>query len=330
MFSGTAYATDFAELQAIKPLEIKQLALPRVTAPSPIKTAGNFRVTDNAALLAEFSGSFDYLVNGHPYFRYSMNSLRFYRLTGWPRRLLVQIQDSTLPDFHNFTVLDLSPESATVFSPVYRYNSQTVQEKYDAATLPDKVCALDSGCDRSNKLKKAEEAKARAAISSWDAYYFEALKPALLKKVEAHYTSAKFAKLGPAETAAASARFAQMLQKTAPGSGGKAALQAANEAEWKTELCGTSSVELMDWLRGKTPEEQDKIVLRCGFAMDADWIIKKEYENLAVDQLNGACLKSAGSSSDAAYCSVYNSWLKIYTLKTGMEELRLSGGRLGL
>jgi len=130
------------------------------------------------------------------------------------------------------------------------------------------------------------------------------------------------------ETSAAAARFGKILRMTSPGADGRAALLAANEAEWKTELCGATTVELMERLRAATPEEQDRIILRCGFVLDAGWIIKQEYEDLAVEQLNGACVKGGEASVNAGYCPVYNNWLQIYTLKTGMEELRLSGGRL--
>lgn len=328
LFSGTAQAADFSALQTLTPRELLLADLPAVPAPSPVKTGRGFRVTDNAPLLAEFSNSFDYIFNGQPHFRYSLDDLRFYRLTGWPRRLLVQAQDPSLPNFHNFTVFSLTPLSETAFSAVYRYNSQSVSEPYDASTLPERVCSLDPACGRWNTLKKAEEVKARTGIPSWETYYFEALKTALLKRIETHYASEKFTRLGQAETAAAAARFGKILQRTAPGSGGRAALLAANEAEWKTELCGATTLELMERLRNATPEEQDRIILRCGFVLDADWIIKQEYEDLAVEQLNGACVKGGEAPVNADYCPVYKSRLQSYTFMTGMEELRLSGGRL--
>lgn len=84
----------------------------------------------------------------------------------------------------------------------------------------------------------------------------------------------------------------------------------------------------MERLRDATPEEQDRIILRCGFVLDADWIIKQDYEDLAVEQLNGACVKGGQAPVNNGYCSVYKSWLQSYTLMTGMEELRLSDGRL--
>lgn len=302
----------------------------KVTAPAPARQAGEgrFAVAGNGPLLAEFSADFDYRSNGHVFFKYSLANLRFYRLTGWPRHMLVQVADHTLPEFHNFAVFALSGD--TGYKRLYLYDAETAAGKYTALTVPDAVCALDPACAKLNAARKTEEAAQLGNIRAWEAGQFAAVKPELLRMVAAHYDSEKFAKLGAGELAAAKQRFAAILEAAQAGTDGKAALLAANDKEWRKEYCGASSVELMGWMQGAAPEEQDRIVLRCGFVQDAAWLIKKNYEALAVEKRHAACAGDGVAAEDRAYCNDYSAWLKVYSRVTGAIELRPSNGLLAI
>lgn len=321
-----ANAAEFVALAGLGGVGLKGL-FASVPEASPARAAGGFLVEGNARLLADFGEFFDYKVDGHAYFRYDLKSLRFYRLAGWPRRLLVRIDDRTLPDFHNFAVLDL--EGETGYRLVYRYGSQAAG-KYDDSTVAEKVCALDAACELRNRLKKAAEAAASRNLGSWESFYFERTKPALLSVIGRHYDTAKFGLLDPEEISSAKARFAGILAGARFNSSGKGSLLEGNRKGWKTEFCGNSSVELLERVKAAAPEEQDKMLLRCGLALDAEWLIKREYDGLLIEQLNRACAEGYDAPVNRDYCTVYRGWLDIYPRTTRIEELVLVDGRLAI
>lgn len=293
---------------------------------SPPDGPGSFRVTDNAPLLADLSAHLDYRgSDGQTIFPYAMRNLRFYRLDGWTRHLLVQVDDHTLPRFHNFLVLALAGAGETAYTRLYAYDSEKEREPYTAATVPEKICALDPACARINGLKKAAEEKTRAATPSWEAPYFAGARDALVRRVQAHYDSDKFLKLDRAEVAEAKARFARLAAAAAPAGNGKASLLAANDGEWRLEHCGASSAELFERVKAAPPDQQDAILLRCGLVLDAEWLIKNHYENEALAGLETAC---AAGKAGAAYCPVYRDWARLYPVKTGLTELALVSGKL--
>ncbi|HNW44252.1 MAG TPA: hypothetical protein PKI19_07085 [Elusimicrobiales bacterium] len=329
LYAADAPAPERSGLPGIKAGDIKAVKVPAPAA-APVKEAGaSLAVLDNAPLLAEFTQAFGYKMNGQIRFPYKMADLRFYKLTGWSGYLLVQVDDHSLPSFHNFIVLKTAPGGGQDFKVQYRFDSQA-DESYTAATPAEKVCGLDPACADRNAQKKRGEASARAGLAAWEAFYFEPLKAALVKKAGDKFDSDKFAALGKDELRSAKARLGEILGKTAAGAGGKAAVLADLEAAWKVPLCGATSAELFERLKGASPAEQDKILLRCGLYQDTAWLIKQEYDDQLVRQLNGACLAGSGAAVNREYCETYRSWNEIYTRKTKMEERRLDGGRISL
>jgi hypothetical protein len=308
-----AFAADLFQLQRLGASEMRATAPAAITVPQPKAGASSFRVADNAPLRADFTRFLDYRGNnGQTIFPYAMRDVRYYKLTGWPRHLLVQLDDHTLPDFHNFLVLSLHGASETAYARLL--------------TVPEKICSLDAACDRVNTLKKTQEERARASVTAWEAPYFSGVKTSLLAKVASHYDSEKFAKLDRSEVAAAKARLAGLLGRAAQAGNGKASLIAENDREWRLEHCGASSAELLERMRQAPPEEQDRIILRCGFVLDAEWLIKKEYDNAAIAGLNAAC--PASPANPAGYCPAHNDWLRVYPVITDMKEVPLTNGGL--
>ncbi|OGS11570.1 MAG: hypothetical protein A2285_08260 [Elusimicrobia bacterium RIFOXYA12_FULL_57_11] len=327
---AAAIAEDGSGLQVVKLEEINSGKAP-VVAGRPVPAPGNtLEVAANTPLLEEFYGFFGYKLNGKVRFPYSLERLRFYKLPGWPGYLMIQVEDTSLPEFHNFMVLKTEAGSAMSYQVVYGYDSQADGADYNRNLPAEKICSLDKDCAYWNGLRQLGEAGEKAEAAVWEKFYFEEVKLALGKKTGDHFDSSKFSVLGAGEVGRAKTRVQAVLARTAAGADGKESVRAAMAAAWKMELCGASSSDFIQRLRGETPAEQERMILRCGFYLDTDWIIKSEYDGLLMSRLHEGCLSGTGAEINREYCGVYGSWDKIYRLKTGMEERKLTGGKIGL
>jgi len=138
-----------------------------------------------------------------------MENLRFYKLTGWTGHLLVQVNDSSLPDFHNFIVLKTAGGNGRDYQVLYRYDSQSAKTVYTAETPAEKICAQDADCSYWDGLKRTGEARETENAGAWGNFYFGGIRTGLVKKAGDKFESDKFSALGRDEVRGATARLRQ-------------------------------------------------------------------------------------------------------------------------
>lgn len=321
-----ASAAELSDLQSVKAGDFRTNRV-FAAGPVPVPQAGSsLAILENPAILDEFSNSFGYKVNGKIRFPYRLEHLHFYKLTGWPGYLLVQVEDISLPEFHNFIVLKAAPGHAGGYQVVYRFDSQTEAAAYSAAVPAEALCSLDPDCGRLNELKKRAEVREMENAGAWENFYFEAVKAKLAQRVGDKFDSGKYSLLQEVEIQSAKKRVESTIIGTTGG--GRAGILASVEADWKAELCGVSSTDFIERLRQAAVAEQEKMVLRCGFYQDADWVIKKEYASILTARLHSSCKEGVSAAANRDYCGIYNTWNEHYTRITGMVECKIAGGTL--